>query len=198
MSPHSSTPAWEIPWTEQPSGLQSMGSLRVWKDWAISLSLFTFMHWRRKWQPTPVFLPGESQGGGAWWVAVYGVTQSRTLLKWFSSSSRNQCEVAPAEYIWDNLGIKRVMMTIIEIKNHEFITEDLEWVGEDTERKFLCWRMTVINVEGKIILEYHLCVTPFAVTNLWKDHDWMVKLFSSLLLKNIFIWSKSNTTKCTD
>ena len=33
-------------------------------DWATSLSLFTFMHWRRKWQPTPVFLPGESQGRG--------------------------------------------------------------------------------------------------------------------------------------
>ena len=32
--------------------------------WAPSLSLFTFMHWRRKWQPTPVFLPGESQGRG--------------------------------------------------------------------------------------------------------------------------------------
>ena len=30
-----------------------------------SLSLFTFLHWRRKWQPTPVFLPGESQGGGS-------------------------------------------------------------------------------------------------------------------------------------
>ena len=30
--------------------------------WVTSLSLFTFMHWRRKWQPTPVFLPGESQG----------------------------------------------------------------------------------------------------------------------------------------
>ena len=29
------------------------------------LSNFTFMHWRRKWQPTPVFLPGESQGGGS-------------------------------------------------------------------------------------------------------------------------------------
>ena len=36
---------------------------------------------RRKWQPTPVFLPGESQGGGTWWAAVYGVTQSRTRLK---------------------------------------------------------------------------------------------------------------------
>ena len=30
-----------------------------------SLSLFTFMHWRRKWQPTPVFLPGDSQGLGS-------------------------------------------------------------------------------------------------------------------------------------
>ena len=39
-----------------------MGSLRVRHDWATSLSLFTFMHWRRKWQPTPVFLPGGSQG----------------------------------------------------------------------------------------------------------------------------------------
>ena len=39
-----------------------MGSLRVGHDWTTSPSLFTFMHWRRKWQPTPVFLPGESQG----------------------------------------------------------------------------------------------------------------------------------------
>ena len=62
MAPHSSTLAWKIPWTEEPGRLQSMGSLRVRHDWATSLSLFTIMHWRRKWQPTPVFLPGESQG----------------------------------------------------------------------------------------------------------------------------------------
>ena len=62
---HSSTLAWKIPWTEEPGGLQSMGSGRVGHDWATSLSLFTFMHWRRKWQPTPVVLPGESQGGGS-------------------------------------------------------------------------------------------------------------------------------------
>ena len=48
--------------TEEPGRLQFMGSLRVGHNWATSLSLFTFMHWRRKWQPTPVFLPGESQG----------------------------------------------------------------------------------------------------------------------------------------
>ena len=81
--PHSSTLAWKIPWTEEPGGLQSTGSLRVGHDWATSLSLFTFMHWRRKWQRTPVFLPGESQGPGS----IYGVTQSWTRLKWLSSSS---------------------------------------------------------------------------------------------------------------
>ena len=48
---------------------------------------FTFMHWRRKWQPTPVFLPGESQGWGPWWAAVYEAAQSRTQLKRLSSSS---------------------------------------------------------------------------------------------------------------
>ena len=62
MAPHSSTLAWKIPWTEEPGGLQSMGSQRVGHNRATSLSLFTLMHWRRKWQPTPVFLPGESQG----------------------------------------------------------------------------------------------------------------------------------------
>ena len=61
-APHSRTLAWKTPWTEEPGGLQSMGSLRVGRDWATSL--FTFMHWR-KWQPTPVSLPGESQGRGS-------------------------------------------------------------------------------------------------------------------------------------
>ena len=58
-----------IPWGKwifiEPGRLQSMGSLRVGHDWVTSLSLFTFKHWRRKWQPTPVFLPGESQGWGS-------------------------------------------------------------------------------------------------------------------------------------
>ena len=65
MAPHSSTLAWKIPWMEEPGRLQSMGSLSVRYDWPILLSLFTFMHWRRKWQPTLVFLPGESQGWGS-------------------------------------------------------------------------------------------------------------------------------------
>ena len=87
MAPHSSTLAWKIPWTEEPGGLQSMGSLRVGHDWATSLSLFTFMHWRRKWQPTPVFLPAESQGRGSLvGCRLWGHTES-DILKWLSSSS---------------------------------------------------------------------------------------------------------------
>ena len=86
MAPHSSTLAWTIPWTEEPGRLQSTGSRRVRHDRANSLSLSTFTHWRRKWQPTPVFLPGESQGG---------VAQSRTWLKWLSSSSiRSNCFIS--------------------------------------------------------------------------------------------------------
>ena len=65
VAPHSSTLARKIPWTEEPGRLQSMALLRVRHDWVTSLSLSTFMCWRRKWQPTPVFLPGESQGRGS-------------------------------------------------------------------------------------------------------------------------------------
>ena len=65
MATRSSILAWRIPGMGEPGGLPSMRSLRVGHDWAASLSLFTFMHWRRKWQPTPVFLPGESQGRGS-------------------------------------------------------------------------------------------------------------------------------------
>ena len=62
MAPHSSALAWKIPRTEGLGRLRSMGSRRVGHGWTTSLSCFTFMHWRRQWQPTPVLLPGESQG----------------------------------------------------------------------------------------------------------------------------------------
>ena len=75
---HSSTLAWRIPWTEEPGGLQSMGSLRVGHDWATSLSLFTVTHWRRRWQPLQCSCLENPGDGGAWWAAVYGVARSDT------------------------------------------------------------------------------------------------------------------------
>ena len=79
MATHSSTLAWKIPWMGEPGRLQSMGFQRVGHDWATSLSLFTFMHWRRKWQLTPVFSPGESQGRGSLvGCCLWGRTESDT------------------------------------------------------------------------------------------------------------------------
>ena len=79
MATHSSTLAWKIPWTEEPGRLHTVHGVAKIRT---GLSDFTFtFHFHaleKKWQPTPVFLPGESQGRGAWWAAVYGVAQSRT------------------------------------------------------------------------------------------------------------------------
>ena len=87
---------------EEPSRLQSIGLWRVRHDWATSVSLFTFMHRRRIWQPTSVFLPGESQrwrslvGYCFWDHTVFGIAQSRTRLKRLSSSSSIACYVSIA------------------------------------------------------------------------------------------------------
>ena len=78
MAPHSSTLAWKIPWTEEPGGLQSVHGVAK-SQTRLSDFLFTFMHWRRKWQPTPVFLPEESQGwGNLVGCHLWGHTESDT------------------------------------------------------------------------------------------------------------------------
>ena len=101
MAAHSSTLAWKIPWMEEPGRLQSIGSRRVGHDWASSLSLFTFMHWRRKWQPTPVCSCQENpRDGGALWATVYGVAQSWTRLKRLRSSSSSSSIQTSAFAVW--------------------------------------------------------------------------------------------------
>ena len=99
MAPHSSTLAW---------------SLGVGHDWETSLSLFIFIHWRRKWQPTPAFLPGESQG----WANLVGChLWGRTRLKWLSSISS-----------W---GTPDFLSTYLEINSLSMVTDGNEtFVGE--------------------------------------------------------------------
>ena len=83
MAPHSST---LLP--GKSHGRRSLvGSLRVWHDWTTSLSLFIFMHWIKKWHPTPVLFCLENpMDGGAWWAAVHGVAKSLAQLNDFSLS----------------------------------------------------------------------------------------------------------------
>ena len=85
MTPHSSTLAWKIPWMEEPGGPKIHGVAK--SRTRLSNFTFTFLHWRRQWQPTPVFLPGESQGRGSLvGCRLWGRTY-RTRLKQLSSSS---------------------------------------------------------------------------------------------------------------
>ena len=84
MATHSSTLAWKIPWMEEPGGLQSMGSLGVRHDWETSLSLFLSCIGEGNGNPLQCSCLENPRDGGAWWAAVYGVTQSWT---WLSSSS---------------------------------------------------------------------------------------------------------------
>ena len=83
MAPHSSTLAWKIQWTEEPGRLQSMGSKRVWHDWATSLSCIG----EGNGNPLQCSCLENPRDGGAWWASIYGVTQSQTWLKRLSSSS---------------------------------------------------------------------------------------------------------------
>ena len=80
MAPHSSTLAWKIPWTEEPGRLQSMGSLRVGHNWAASLSLFSFIIGEGNGNPVQCSCLENPRDRGAWWGAVYGVSQNRTRL----------------------------------------------------------------------------------------------------------------------
>ena len=115
MATHSSTLAWKIPWTEEPGGLQSMGLLRVGHDCATSLWLFTFMHWRRKWQPTPGFLPGESQGRGSLvGCCLRGHTKS-DRLKWLGSSSILAFHFKDGEEVCDIISEPFLFQTIVMV-----------------------------------------------------------------------------------
>ena len=74
MATHSSTLAWKIPWMGEPGRLQSMGSLRVGCDSVASLSLFTFMHWRRNGNPLQCSCLENPRDSRAW------QSESRTEL----------------------------------------------------------------------------------------------------------------------
>ena len=120
MATHSSTLAWKIPWVEEPGRLQFMGSLRVGHDWATSLSLFTFMHWRRKWQPTPVFLPGESQGQGSLvGCCLWGRTESDT------TEATAAAAAIALQYPWSI--DSRIP---VDAKLWRFLNPDIKWHSE--------------------------------------------------------------------
>ena len=125
MALQSSTLAWKIPWMEEPGGLQSMGSLRVGHDSVTSLSLFTFMHWRRKWQPTPVFLPGKSQGWGSLaGCRLWGRTESDTTE---ATQQQQQHTVLMTTTLQYSLKSRSVMPPALFFLRSSLAPQDLVW-----------------------------------------------------------------------
>ena len=76
MAPHSSILAWKIPWTEEPGGLQSMGSLEV--DTTERLHLHCSPSCIGEGNGNPLWCSclENPRDGGTWWSAAYGVAQS--------------------------------------------------------------------------------------------------------------------------
>ena len=127
MAPHSSTVAWKISWTEEPSGLQSMGSLRVWHDWETFFSLFTFMNWRRKWQPTPCSCLENPRDAGAWWASIHGVAQSQTQLSDLAAAAAVEKEWALITVLVQLLSCVWVFVTLWTIACQASLSSIIFW-----------------------------------------------------------------------
>ena len=90
MAPHSCTLAWRIPWTEEPGGLQSMGSLQLDTTERIHFYFSLSCVGEGNGNPLQCSCLENPRDVEAWWAAVYGVAQSRTRLKRLSSSSSSR------------------------------------------------------------------------------------------------------------
>ena len=87
MATHSSTVVWEILWTEEPGGLQSMGPEESDMTEQLHFPFSLSCTGERNGNPLQCSCLEDSRDRGAWWAAVCGAAQSRTRLKRLSSSS---------------------------------------------------------------------------------------------------------------
>ena len=79
--PHSSILTWKIPWMEEPGGLQSMGHEESDTTERLHFHFSLSCIGEGSGNPLQCSCLENPRGGGAWWAAVYGVTQSWTQLK---------------------------------------------------------------------------------------------------------------------
>ena len=138
MAPHSSTLAWKIPWMEEPGRLQSMGSLRVGRDWATSLSCLG----EGNGNPLHYSCLENPRDRGAWWAAIYGVTQSRTWLTW-----QQQQEHYPAPFC--RFGISAYCRTTY----HSYISSYLESPYQNPHHNIKATQWPVFTEQKKGVAE---------------------------------------------
>ena len=163
-----------------------MGSLWVGHDLAALLSLFTFMHWKRKWQPTPVFLSGESQGQGAWWAAIYEVAQSRTWLKQLRSSSssiRNEDSQAPSQTNWIRIWFffpNKIPMWFyanLTVKNYYLPVKSEDTIMQNKLKHKMCQQCHLTN-RKTLLTFWHILISKKSMPSiLFVTHSFSIALW---------------------
>ena len=148
MAPHSRTLAWKIPWTEEPGGLQSMGSLE--SDATERLHFHFSLSCIGEGQGNPLQCSGleNPRDGGAWWAAIYGVAQSWTWLKWLSSSSN--MPIKHESNVFHSLSWLRYLLS-----PHAGV------VFSQSELKPLPWIQALLLIDRPIVLGLVLKTVPF-------------------------------------
>ena len=95
IAPYSSTLAWKIPWTEKPGRLQSKGPKESDTTERLHFQFSLSCIGEGNGNPLQCSCLENPRDGGAWWAAVCGVAQSRTRLKWLSSSKQEYWSALP-------------------------------------------------------------------------------------------------------
>ena len=161
MAPHSSTLAWQIPWTEEPGGLQFMGLLGVGHDWATHFDFSLSCTGEGNGNPLQCSCLENPRDWGAWWAAVYGVTQSRTRLKRLAAAAAAVC-------IYWSQTTNLSLPTPFPFGNHKFVFSFmylfwLHWV-------FIAARGLSLAAESGGYSLVALCQLLTAVTSLVAEH----------------------------
>ena len=95
MAPHSGILAWKLPLTEEPGGLQSMGSGKSDTTERLHFHFLLSCIGEGNGNPLQCSCLENPMDRGAWWAAVHGVAKSRTRLKRLSSSSSSMLKCWP-------------------------------------------------------------------------------------------------------
>ena len=176
MAPHSSTLAWKIPRTEEPGRLQSMWSLRVGHNWATSLSLFTFMHWRRKWHPTPVFLPGESQPGGLSSLGSHRVRHDWSNLAAAAAGWHFTALTYSFPNMWNQSIVPCAVLTVPSWPAYKFLRSQIRWSDVPISQDFsiVCCDPHSQSLEHS---QWRTCFSEIFLLFLWSSGCWQFDLW---------------------
>ena len=97
VATHSSTPAWEIPWTEEPMGYSPWGFEELDTTEQLHFHFSLSCTWGGNGNPLQYSCLENPRDRGAWWATVNGIAQSRTRLKRLSSSKLLGERMGPGE-----------------------------------------------------------------------------------------------------